>query len=221
MQIAIDGPAGVGKSTLAKALAETLGYIYLDTGAMYRGVAYIADKSGIAPENITALQKILDNLDLHFEIIDGKKSLFNQNENIEEFIREAKISNIVSQYAKVDIVRKAMTQQQQAIAKKNSVVMDGRDIGTVILPKAEYKFFLVASPEERTKRRLLELQEKGVEISFDELLNDIKKRDEEDANRAIAPLKKAEDAIIINTDHLNQKEVLEKILDIIKNNVWQ
>lgn len=221
MQIAIDGPAGVGKSTLAKALAEKLNYIYIDTGAMYRGVAHVAHSHGVSPDDLNGLQEILEGLSLHFEFVNDKKSLFNHDENIEDVIRQSDISKIVSQYAKIDIVREEMKRQQQNIAAQTSVVMDGRDIGTVILPNATFKFFLTASPEERTKRRFLELKNRGIDVDFNELLSDIKKRDAEDENRLIAPLKKADDAIVINTDNLDEKQVLDKILDIIKNNVWQ
>ena len=145
MQIAIDGPAGVGKSTLAKALAKHLGIIYLDTGAMYRGVALLAQRAGVPAEDSAALSDILAQQRLHFQMVDGKKCLFNDDENIEEAIRQPEVSKIVSDYAKLGSVRQAMTRQQQRIAQETSVVMDGRDIGTVVLPDADYKFFLVAS----------------------------------------------------------------------------
>lgn len=215
MQIAIDGPAGVGKSTLAKALAEHLGIIYLDTGAMYRGVALLAKRAAIPPEDGPALTALLEESALHFRMVDGKKCLFNHEENLEDAIRTPEISKIVSDYAKLASVRTAMTRQQQRIAAETSVIMDGRDIGTVVLPEADYKFFLVASARERARRRYLELEAKGIHQDFDELVRDISERDRLDSTREIAPLKQADDAIRVDTDNLNEKEVLEKIIAFI------
>lgn len=215
MQIAIDGPAGVGKSTLAKALAKHLGIIYLDTGAMYRGVALLAHRAGVPAEDSAALSDILAQQRLHFQMVDGKKCLFNDDENIEEAIRQPEVSKIVSDYAKLGSVRQAMTRQQQRIAQETSVVMDGRDIGTVVLPDADYKFFLVASVRERARRRYLELEAKGVHQDYEELVKDLAERDRLDSTRDLAPLKQAADAVLIDTDHLNENEVLEKIIEII------
>lgn len=215
MQIAIDGPAGVGKSTLAKALAQHLGIIYLDTGAMYRGVTLLAQRQGVLPEEGPALEQLLEELSLNFRMIEGKKCLFNHDENIEEAIRKPEISKIVSEYAKLASVRTAMTRQQQRIAAETSVIMDGRDIGTVVLPDADFKFFITASVEERARRRYLELEEKGIHQDYQELVEDIARRDRLDSTRDIAPLKQAEDAILVDTDALNADEVLEKIIGII------
>lgn len=215
MQIAIDGPAGVGKSTLAKALAAHYGIIYLDTGAMYRGVSLMAVRKGVPAEEGPALDALLEALSLHFEQVGDKKCLFDHDENIEEAIRQPEISKIVSAYAKLASVRSAMTLQQQRIARERSVVMDGRDIGTVVLPDADYKFFLVASARERARRRYLELERKGIHQDFEQLVSDIVERDRLDSAREIAPLRQAEDAILVDTDELDEKQVLEKIIAII------
>lgn len=215
MQIAIDGPAGVGKSTLAKALAAHYGIIYLDTGAMYRGVSLMAVRKGVPAEEGPALDALLEALSLHFEQVGDKKCLFDHDENIEEAIRQPEISKIVSAYAKLASVRSAMTLQQQRIARERSVVMDGRDIGTVVLPDADYKFFLVASARERARRRYLELERKGIRQDFEQLVSDIVERDRLDSTREIAPLRQAEDAILVDTDELDEKQVLEKIIAII------
>lgn len=215
MQIAIDGPAGVGKSTLAKALAKHLGIIYLDTGAMYRGVAFLAQRHHVPAEEGEKLDSLLGGLSLNFRMIDEKKCLFDHDENIEEAIRKPEISKIVSEYAKLPSVRMAMTRQQQRIAAETSVVMDGRDIGTVVLPNADYKFFITASVEERARRRYLELEAKGIHQAYQELVADITRRDRLDSTRDIAPLKQANDAILVDTDALDANQVLEKIIEII------
>ena len=215
MQTAIDGPARVGKSTLAKALAKHLGYIYLDTGAMYRAVALMAERNHVAPEEGAALDALLEGMALQFKHVADKKCLFNHDENIEEAIRQPEISKIVSAYAKLGSVRDAMTEQQRQIASAHSVIMDGRDIGTVVLPNADYKFYIIASVEERARRRYLELESKGIHQDYNELVKDIESRDYQDRTRKIAPLKKADDAILVDTDDLNEKEVLEKIIGII------
>lgn len=217
MQIAIDGPAGVGKSTLAKALAEHYKIIYLDTGAMYRAVALIAQRMDVAAEEGAGMDALLKTLSLDFRLIDGKKCLFNHEENIEEAIRQPEISKIVSAYAKLPSVRRALTEQQRRIAEATSVVMDGRDIGTVVLPNASYKFFLTASARERARRRYLELERKGIHEDFEELVRDITERDRLDSTRDIAPLKRADDAVLVDTDKLSEKEVLKKIIDLISN----
>ncbi|MEE0510145.1 MAG: (d)CMP kinase [Peptococcaceae bacterium] len=215
MQIAIDGPAGVGKSTLAKALAKYLGIIYLDTGAMYRGVALLAQRYHVPAKEGDALTTLLESMSLNFRMIGEKKCLFNHDENIEEAIRKPEVSKIVSDYAKLASVRTAMTRQQQRIADETSVVMDGRDIGTVVLPKADYKFFITASVEERARRRYLELEAKGIHQNYEELIADIAQRDRLDSTRDIAPLKQADDAILVDTDALDANQVLEKIIEII------
>ena len=217
MQIAIDGPAGVGKSTLAKKLAQHLGCIYLDTGAMYRGVALAASQAGVKASDVIGMQLVLDDIDLNFRDVDGKKCLFDHERNIEKAIRQPAVSRIVSHYARLPEVRDRMTRLQQEIAKQHSVVMDGRDIGTVVLPNADYKIFLTASVAVRAKRRMHDFKLKGIESVYEEVVQDIARRDEIDSTREIAPLSKAEDAIEVDTSDLNEQEVFEKILAIIEN----
>ena len=153
LTIAMDGPVGAGKSSVADEVARRLGILHLDTGAMYRAVALLASRAGVPAEEGPALEKILADCALSFRMVDGKKCLFDHEENLEEAIRKPEISKIVSDYAKLGRVREAMTRQQQRIAEETSVIMDGRDIGTVVLPEADYKFFLVASARERARRR--------------------------------------------------------------------
>ena len=182
---------------------------------MYRAVALMAERNHVAPEEGAALDALLEGMALQFKHVDDKKCLFNHDENIEEAIRQPEISKIVSAYAKLGSVRDAMTEQQRQIASAHSVIMDGRDIGTVVLPNADYKFYIIASVEERARRRYLELESKGIHQEYNELVKDIESRDYQDRTRKIAPLKKADDAILVDTDDLNEKEVLEKIIGII------
>ena len=216
MQIAIDGPAGVGKSTLAKRLAQHLDCIYLDTGAMYRGVALAAKEAGVAPEDAEGMRLLLENIDLHFRDVCEKKCLFDHERNIEQTIHEPAVSQIVSHYARLPEVRESMTRLQQKIASESSVVMDGRDIGTVVLPHADYKFFLTATVAVRAMRRVSDFKQKGIDTVYEEVVRDIALRDKLDSTREIAPLKKAPDAIVVDTSELDQDEVFKKILSIIE-----
>ena len=201
----------LGRTPTVDELAKHLGIIYLDTGAMYRGVAFLAQRHHVPAEEGEKLDSLLGGLSLNFHMIDEKKCLF----DIEEAIRKPEISKIVSEYAKLPSVRMAMTRQQQRIAAETSVVMDGRDIGTVVLPNADYKFFITASVEERARRRYLELEAKGIHQDYQELVADITRRDRLDSTRDIAPLKQANDAILVDTDVLDANQVLEKIIEII------
>lgn len=213
MQIAIDGPAGVGKSTVAQEVARRLGIIYLDTGAMYRAVTLACLQAGLQPEEEGAIAQLLE--DIRISFFDHGQGVLLQGQDVSSEIRTLEVSNIVSAYAALPIVRQALTRQQQAIAEKESVVMDGRDIGTVVLPEADYKFFLEASPEVRARRRAKQLRDQGKEADDQALALQIAERDCKDRNRAHAPLKKASDAQEIQTDDLSIEEVISKILQSI------
>ncbi len=212
MIIAIDGPAGAGKSTISKLVAKKLNINYIDTGAMYRAVTYKCLSNGIDINNEEEVIKIAKNSEIDFK----DNNIYLDSKIINEEIRTREVSSNVSQVAKIKEVRFLMVDVQREIGKRNSVILDGRDIGSYVFPNADYKFFLVATPEERGKRRYKELVEKGYETTIDEIIKDIKKRDEIDSNREFAPLKKADDAIEIDTTGLNIEEVVEKVISKIK-----
>nr|WP_207742369.1 (d)CMP kinase [Clostridium tepidum] len=215
MNIAIDGPAGAGKSTIAKIIGNKLNLMYINTGSMYRAVTFMALKNNIEPSDIKGLKALINSMDISFNgnniIVNGK--------DLEEAIRMPIINNNVSKYAAVEEVRELLVSMQQKISKKYNVIMDGRDIGTVVLKDAPYKFFITASAEVRAKRRLKELNEKGINIDFEDVLEEIKKRDYIDSNRKINPLKQSKDAILIDTSNLTIEEVVDKICSLIQNDL--
>ncbi|MBS7526677.1 (d)CMP kinase [Fusibacter paucivorans] len=213
IQIAIDGPAGSGKSTVAKKLAQVLGFIYLDTGAMYRTVTLKALRSQIDLNDPQALKAIVDTIAIDFD----KDRVLMDREDCTEAIRQPEVSRNVSKVAMDVHVREVMVKQQQQIASNKNVIMDGRDIGTHVLPNADYKFFLVASAEERASRRLRELAAKGFETDLKTLTKEIELRDKLDSERACAPLAQASDAICIDTTTFNIEEVVNALLEIIQN----
>ena len=215
ISIALDGPAGAGKSTIAKAVAKKLSFIYVDTGALYRAVGFYAIKNKINSENeiISSLKKI--KIDLKFE--NNLQKVFLCDEDISEEIRTPEVSMMASKISAIPAVREFLFDLQQDLAKKNNVIMDGRDIGTVILPEANVKIFLTASSEKRAERRYKELIEKGLQVDYDDILKDIIKRDYDDSNRKIAPLKAAADAIFVDTSAYNLEESINLILTIINN----
>ena len=215
IQIAIDGPAGSGKSTIAKKIANHLGLIYIDTGAMYRTLTLIATEKSIGATEDEKLADLLKDFPFHFEPVSGKQRVFLGERDVTFEIRGESISRQVAQYAKNPLVRSYLAQLQREMTKENPVIMDGRDIGTVILPHADFKFFLTASPEERAKRRTKELEEKGEKVDYQLILEEIIKRDDVDKKRSTSPLKRAEDAILIDTDNKNIEEVFHLILNII------
>lgn len=212
IQIAIDGPAGSGKSTISKIVARNLDIIYLDTGAMYRGITYKALESNIKSTDIESLTKLLETTSISFK---GDELILDDVNRSEE-IRHPKISENVSLYAAVKIIRDDLVKRQQEISESHSIIMDGRDIGTVVLPKATYKIFLTASVDERAERRYKELVEKGHTVDIEAIKEDIEKRDYNDMNRDESPLKKADDAIEVDTTGLNIEQVVKAIIKIVK-----
>lgn len=217
INIAIDGPSGSGKSTLAKMLAASLGYVYIDTGALYRTVGLFAMQNGISAETPEDVVPLLDKLDLQMRLEDGGNAVYLNGTKVGAEIRTSEASVYASQVSKVPAVRAFLLDTQRSIAKQNNVIMDGRDIGTVILPDAQVKIFMSASPEQRAKRRLAELVAKGEDITFEQVLADIKWRDENDANRDIAPAKPAEDAVFLDNSDLTLDGLLQAALEIVSN----
>ncbi|HAT4263824.1 TPA: (d)CMP kinase [Clostridium perfringens] len=205
--VAIDGPAGAGKSTIAKIIGEKFNLMYINTGSMYRAVTLKALENNISAEEVDKLLVMIDGMDMHFE----NDELILNGENINSLITIPNISKNVSAYASIREVRERLVNLMRKMALKYSVIMDGRDIGTVVLKDANFKFFLTASPEERADRRYKELMEKGIEVNYNEILQDIIKRDYLDSNREVDPLRKAEDAIEIDTTGIGIMGVVEKI----------
>ncbi|MFS9038541.1 (d)CMP kinase [Streptococcus timonensis] len=212
IQIAIDGPASSGKSTVAKIIAKDLGYTYLDTGAMYRAATYIALQHQISPEEASQVLDLLDQYPISFgRSEDGQQLVYVGDVDVSHPIRENTVTNAVSSFAAVPAVREKLVALQQEIAQQGGIVMDGRDIGTVVLPKAELKIFLVASVDERAERRYKENLAKGIETDLETLKEEIAARDYKDSHRATSPLKQAEDAIYLDTTGLSIQEVVDKI----------
>ena len=218
--IAIDGPAGAGKSTIARALAKELGYYSVDTGAIYRTVAYFLDLLGVSPKDVDGVERYLDELTVEIEYDEeGKQHMIMNGMDVSEDIRTPDISRKASLVSAHGLVRDMLLDMQRDVAKKHNVIMDGRDIGTVVLPRATVKIFLTASAEVRAQRRLEEMQAKGQQGSFKQVLADIQQRDYQDSHRAIAPLKQAKDAVLLDTSELDidgvvaamKKIVMEKI----------
>lgn len=212
--IAIDGPAGAGKSTVAKLVAERLSYLYIDTGAMYRALTYNAMQKGISLDDGEKLRELLDRSRIELKGDEGQVLL--NDEDITEEIRHPEVTANVSKVAQHLEVRLKMVEQQRMLAKNGNVVLDGRDIGSYVLPDAEVKIFLTASVAERAKRRYLEQRQKGIEVDLKQLEQEIAKRDELDSTREFAPLKKADDAITIDSTNLSIQQVVDKIIRIVK-----
>ena len=216
MNIAIDGPAGAGKSTIAKKVAKTLGYIYVDTGAMYRAMALYMIKLGIDPENANAIEEACKSADIDIEYRDGEQVVLLNGENVNAYLRTEEVGNMASVTSVNAKVREKLVELQQKLAATKDVVMDGRDIGTVVLPNAEVKVYLTASSLVRAKRRALELEAKGEAVDLAKIEADIIDRDNRDMTREISPLKQAEDATLIDSSYMNIDEVVEAILNLVK-----
>jgi cytidylate kinase len=217
--IAIDGPASAGKSTVSKILSKKLGFLYLDTGALYRAVAFYFVSNNLDYNNSSILEKGLKNIELKLEFKDECQRIILCLQDVTDNIRTDKISSLASDISSIDSVRKFLLNFQRDFAKKNNTIMDGRDIGTIVLPTADIKIFLTASLEARAKRRYLEHQNKGYKDNYQEILESIKQRDYNDSHRQIAPLVPARDAVIVDTTEYTLDEAVNAILDIVKNSV--
>ena len=216
ISIALDGPSGSGKSTVAKILSKKLNILYLDTGAMYRACAVKALKTGIAPKDEEKVKSFIDNIDLLIKYENGAQKTFLDGEDVSEKIREPQVSMAASDISSLKCVRLKMVEMQRQTAKSISCILDGRDIGSFVLPNADYKFYITAAVEVRAKRRFDELTAKGHTVDFEALKKEIEQRDYNDSHRDFAPLKKADDAIVIDTSELSVNEVVEKLLSYIK-----
>jgi len=215
-QIAVDGPAGSGKSTVAKRIAKALGIVYLDTGAMYRAFTYKVLEKEIDFSDLETIKKMLQDTDIKFE---GDR-IYLDSDDVSEEIRSKIVSNNVSAIAAIDCVRTFLVDEQKKIANECSVIMDGRDIGTKVMPNAEFKYFLIASIEERARRRHTELQEKGLNVKFEDIKREIEERDEKDSSRANSPMKQAEDAKLLDTTLLTIDEVVSRIVNDVKGDYY-
>ena len=217
ISVAVDGPAGSGKSTITKMVAKDLGYNYVDTGAMYRGLTYDFLKNNLTELDEKKIELLLSKVKFEVKFIDRVQYVFVNGEDVSEKIRTAEVSKFTSLFAKSPAVREFLIDTQRNLAMSNNIIMDGRDIASVVLPNADVKIFLTASVEERARRRVLDFERQGVvDIDFDKVKADITARDYQDENRDIAPLVKVDDAVLIDTTNLTITEVVEKMTELIK-----
>lgn len=216
INIAIDGPAGAGKSTIARKAAAELGFIYVDTGALYRSVAYYCISAGADVSIPESVEKLLPEITPELRFIDGVQHVFVNGSDVSDKIRTPEVSMAASKVSAIPAVRAFLFDLQKKIARENDIIMDGRDIGTVVLPDADLKIFLTASPEARADRRYAELQDKPDAPTYEQVLADIIKRDHDDSTRAIAPLKQADDAVLCDTTKLSLEESIDKIIGMVK-----
>lgn len=215
VNIAIDGPAGAGKSTVAKGLAKKLGFIYVDTGALYRAIGVFALRNGVNTKDADGVSALLGDIKIELKFVDGAQRVFLNDEDVSEAIRTPDASMAASNVSAIPSVRAFLLDLQRDIAKKNNCLMDGRDIGTVVLPDAQIKIFMTADVEERAMRRYKELQEKGINDSYDQVLKEMKERDFQDSNRPIAPLKPAEDSMIFDSTGYTLEQSIEGLSALI------
>ncbi len=217
MIIAIDGPAGAGKSTIAKLIAKQLRLVYIDTGAMYRAVGLKAKRNNIACSEQEKIEEMLKNTEVELKNENGATAVYLDGENVSAEIRLPEISRMASDISAVPVVRYAMVEMQRSMANKTDTILDGRDIGTFVLPNADVKIFLTASVEERAERRYKELIARGENVKKEDVRSDIEKRDYNDSHRALAPLKKADDATEVDTTGMTIEQVCEKIISLVRN----
>ncbi len=220
INVAIDGPSGAGKSSISRIVSGKLGYIYIDTGALYRTVGLNALRKGADVNNFESVAATLtDDLKVEIRFVDGEQRMFLNGEDVSDFIRTPEVSSAASKVSAVPAVRAYLFDLQKQLAATNNCIMDGRDIGTVVLPDANVKIFLTASPEARAKRRYKELIEKGMDVKYDDVLSDMIKRDYDDSHREIAPLKQADDAILVDTSEIDFDGSVALIIKTIKDNI--
>ncbi len=215
ISVAIDGPSGAGKSTLAKRLAKELGYLYVDTGAMYRSIGLYALRKGVDPKDEAAVTALLPQIQIELRYVDGAQRVLLCGEDVSEAIRAEEVGMATSAVSAHPPVRAFLLELQRGMARTHDILMDGRDIGTVILPNASVKIFLTASAEARATRRFRELQEKGVDTDFETVLEDIRRRDYQDSHRATAPLRQAEDAVLVDTSEMDLEESFQALKSLI------
>ena len=213
--IAIDGPAGAGKSSIAKRLAKELGYVYVDTGAMYRAMAYFFIKKDISSDELEKISKECDNINITISYLDGEQQVILNGENVNGYIRNEEVGNMASAISVYPVIREKLVELQRKLADSENVIMDGRDIGTVVLPNANVKIYLTASSKVRALRRFEELTAKGISCNLDEIEKDIIERDNRDMNRETSPLKMADDAVLIDSSELDIDGVIDEMKKII------
>ena len=218
-RVALDGPAGAGKSSVAKAVAKKLGIVYVDTGALYRTLALFANENGVDCKDEKNVLSILDKAQVELKYVNGAQLVLLNGQDVSSKIRTPEISMGASDISAIPKVREYLLELQRKIARENCVIMDGRDIGTVILPDAEVKIFITASPEIRAKRRYDELIEKGQDVNYDDILKDVLERDYNDSHRAVAPLKQADDAVLFDNSNYDLENSVTEVLNIIKKRI--
>ncbi len=217
--IAIDGPSGAGKSTISKAVAKKLGYLYVDTGAIYRTVGVFVRTHGVDPRDAENVAALLPQIKIEMRHVEGVQRMYLNGADVTETIREHEISRYASDVSAIPAVRAFLLEMQRKFAQTNNVIMDGRDIGTVVLPNATVKIFLTATAEDRAQRRYLELRAKGSDIAYEQVLEDMKRRDENDSTRALAPLKAADDAVLLDTTGFELEQSISAITELVEKRV--
>ncbi len=217
--VAIDGPSGAGKSSVSKAVAKAAGFVHVDTGALYRSLAYTAIKNNVEISDISAVDKMLSNLDVALKLDNGEQKVYVNGDDVTPYLRTEDVSMAASNISKIPSVRAFLLETQRRAARENNVIMDGRDIATVVLPDADVKVFLTASAEKRAERRYKELLAKNEEVEYNKILEDVIKRDKQDTERETAPLKPSEESVIVDTTSMTFEESVRAITDLIKERI--